>query len=109
MGYGQSSTGCANDYVVTSGANLLVAADIVKPKHEQRQPGKRKRGGQRGHFGYTRELLAREELDGINESELTTCPDCGTGLNPKRVDEVKRNQIAELVERPVEQPGIAAR
>jgi len=36
------------------------SSDITKPKHEQRQPGKRKRGGQKGHKGVKREMLPAE-------------------------------------------------
>ena len=78
------------------------SSDIVKPKNEQRQPGKRKRGGQPGHFGCSREWLSREELDDVTELELEECPQCGVQLNGERDPEVKRDQIAELVARPVE-------
>lgn len=78
------------------------SSDITKPPGEQRQPGKRKRGGQRGHFGCSREPLPREKLNGVKEVELKKCPDCGEELNNERTDEIKRDQIAELVSCPVE-------
>jgi len=78
------------------------SSDIVKPKEEQRQPGKRKIGGQKGHIGFNRELLPESELDRINEiPDLTHCPSCRSELDEARMGE-KIQQTAELVLRPIE-------
>jgi len=77
------------------------SSDIVKPKSEQRQRGKRKAGGQRGHKGFQRELLPAEQVEEHHEVELRQCPDCGEELEGKREEEVLVQQMAELAECPV--------
>jgi transposase len=76
------------------------SSDIVKPKHEQRQPGKRKQGGQKGRKGVTRRSLRASEIDRTIEYDISHCPDCATKLQ-KQVVEVKKHQSFELVEKPV--------
>lgn len=75
------------------------SSDITKPKHEQRQPGERKAGGQPGHKGMKRELLPADKVENL---DLHECPDCGEQLNEKREEEARIHQTIELKENPVE-------
>lgn len=65
-----------------------------KPK---REPGKRPRGGQKGHKGNGRKLKATESVDRVVVSKATICKECGCLLlgedpNPNR------HQVAEIPE-----------
>ena len=77
------------------------SSDITKPAHEQRQPGKRRTGGQPKHAGHRRALLPPEKVDQIEELELEVCPDCGKEFGAERHEEVIIQQTIELPERPV--------
>lgn len=79
------------------------SSDIVKPAHQQRQSGKRRCGGQPGHEGVKHALLPADKVDRVEpDLELVRCPDCGGELEQERCDKVLIQQIAELVEKPVE-------
>ena len=78
------------------------SSDIVKPPHEQRQRGKRKSGGQLGHPGTRRDLLPPEKVDHILDWEETECPLGHGKLEPHRCGETIVQQVAELVDKPVE-------
>lgn len=78
------------------------SSDITKPQHQQRQPGKRKRGGQRGHRGVKRELLPAEEVDEVVVlPALESCPECCRRLSEEGEPEVLVQQSIELPEKPV--------
>ena len=53
------------------------SSDIIKPKHEQRQPGVRKPGGQMKHAGFKHSLKPKSEVDKFEEYKLSACPECG--------------------------------
>jgi transposase len=78
------------------------SSDITKPKHQQRQPGKRKRGGQKGHKGAKREMLLPEEVDEVVEmSAPESCPGCCGQFSEQEHPEVLVQQSVELPEKPV--------
>lgn len=86
----------------SSNSSKPPSSDITKPKHEQRQPGKRKRGGQKGHKGVKREMLPPEEVDDIEKvPSLEHCPDCCAKLLEEEHSEVLIQQSIELPEKPV--------
>jgi transposase len=79
------------------------SSDITKPKSQQRQPGKRKRGGQRGHKGIKREMLPPEEVDEVVEIPAPrSCPECCGQLSEEEAPEVLVQQSVELPEKPVQ-------
>lgn len=75
------------------------SSDITKPSGQCRQPGKRKRGGQKGHKGFFRKPL---EADKIQELHLEHCPECGSNLGGEKEEHIRIQQQAELVAKPVE-------
>ena len=77
------------------------SSDITKPPHEQRQPGKRRAGGQPKHPGHRRALLPPEQVDHVEELELSVCPDCGVELEAERHQDVLIQQSIELPEKPI--------
>lgn len=83
----------------SSNSSKPPSSDITKPKHEQRQPGERKTGGQPGHKGMKRDFLSADKVKNL---ELCRCPDCGERLNKEREEEVRIQQTIELKEKPVE-------
>jgi hypothetical protein len=70
-----------------------------KSKGFQAKPRK-KRGPKYGHEGTTRNGFA--QIDNQIELNLEKCPKCSTPLEKVASEPVKRTQIAELVEKPVE-------
>jgi transposase len=71
----------------------------------RRSPSPRKQGGQPGHEGKTRKLLAESKLDEVIDHWPTSCSGCGHDLDPSIHDLVgkpHRHQVAEL-------PAIAVR
>lgn len=77
------------------------SSDITKSKSEQRQPGKRKRGGQKGRHGKARVRFSKDEIDRVEELSLSECPDCGELLSEINPD-VIIHQSVQLPEQPVE-------
>lgn len=75
------------------------SSDIVKPKHEQRQPGVRKIGGQTKHPGVKHELLAPEKVDFFKTLKLDACPGCSGKLILN--NKTKIIQQYEFVEKPI--------
>ena len=78
------------------------SSDIVKPIQEQRQPGKRKAGGQPWHPGVKRQMFKPEEIDRVEEVEAFECPECGGRLEEAWAEEVYIQQMVELKEKPVD-------
>lgn len=76
------------------------SSDITKPTHEQRQPGKRRSGGQPHHKGKTRLLLPPEDVDDTLDLPIEHCPKCGSSVETR--DEVFIEQTIELREDPIE-------
>lgn len=62
-------------------------------------PSPRKQGGQPGHQGTTRKLLAESELDEVIDHWPASCSGCGAGLDPSAHEpagEPRRHQVTEL-------------
>jgi len=83
----------------SSNSSKPPSSDITKPKSEQRQPGKRKIGGQKGPPGSFRQAFSPEQVNRRKKLNLSKCPDCNTEL--EQTDEVQTHQQAELREKPV--------
>ena len=83
----------------SSNSSKPPSSDIINPKSEQRQPGQRKIGGQKGHEGNFRKSFSPEQVDRIRKLKLSKCPDCQSRLKP--ADKIQVHQQAELKEKPV--------
>lgn len=62
-------------------------------------PSERKQGGQPGHEGRTRELVAEDRLDEVFDHWPASCSGCGAALDPadrQTVGEPHRHQVTEL-------------
>jgi len=77
------------------------SSDIVKPLKDQRQPGKRKIGGQPGHVGKNRTLLSPAHVDEVVPHVVELCPDCGTKLTVDATANPIVQQVIELIEKPI--------
>jgi transposase len=67
---------------------------VKKPEKKQKSSGK-KRGGQPGHPGYKRELVAVEECQVVEDYIPTECSKCGEKLTGKDPNPY-RHQVVEL-------------
>ena len=76
------------------------SADAYKKKSKEIQRRKKKQGPKYGHEGSTRNGFA--EVDHRVELPLEHCPDCGSEVERVANAPVRRHQIAELVNKPVE-------
>lgn len=76
------------------------SSDGYKRKSKAIVPHQRKQGPKYGHEGKTRNGF--EQVDHRLELPLAQCPVCGSELERDATVATKRQQIAELVERPVE-------
>ena len=65
------------------------------PKRPKRKPSGRKRGGQPGHEGRTRELLLPEQVDEIFELKPEKCGRCGAALRGADLSP-QRRQVTEV-------------
>lgn len=83
----------------SSNSSKPPSSDITKPKGEQRQPGKRKIGAQKGHKGTWRKEFDKSEIDRRKDLKVTQCPECKAKLEV--TEKVRVHQQAELVEKPV--------
>lgn len=83
----------------SSNSSKPPSSDITKPKNEQRQSGKRKIGGQKGHNGSWRRSFTAPEVDEIKELRVSRCPDCNVSLD--QLENMTIQQQAELSEKPV--------
>lgn len=77
------------------------SSDIVKPKAAQKQRGKRKAGGQKGHPRWQRAVLPPARVDHVHELGLEQCPGCGDVLAPVPEAAVLTQQRVELAVQPV--------
>lgn len=78
------------------------SSDIVKKPQEQRKPGERKIGAQKGHKGHKRNEIPPEQIDFTKKMELSHCPDCGQSMKFSETHkEVLIQQVIEIVEKPV--------
>ena len=59
-------------------------------------PSGRTRGGQPGHEGSSRLVLAPEAVDAVEEHWPEQCPDCGTALSRDAAGAVVREQVWEV-------------
>ena len=74
----------------SSNSSKPPSSDITRPKSQQRQPGKRKIGGQPGHPRHERLPFPESDIKTVSNYHLSSCPECGnaevTFLNqPPRV------------------------
>jgi transposase len=53
------------------------SSDITRPKHQQRQKGKRKIGAQPGHPRHDRAAIPEEDIKTFHDYRLEACPKCG--------------------------------
>ena len=53
------------------------SSDITKPKHQQRQKGKRKIGAQPGHPKHERPAFPERDITKSHDYRLAACPHCG--------------------------------
>ena len=68
-------------------------------------PSGRKKGGQKGHTGHTREFLPEDRLTDVKNYIPTECPDCHVDLprEPRREDpQPRRHQVWEIPYAPPE-------
>lgn len=65
-----------------------------KPEKKQHHSGK-KRGGQKGHAGYSRELIPVEKCQSVADHIPTECRKCGNKLSGKDANPY-RHQVVEL-------------
>ena len=69
---------------------------LKKKATSQRQKGKRKSGGQKGHKGHTLEMVTHP--DHSVSHTLTTCPHCQTDVSAVSVERVEKRQVFDLPE-----------
>lgn len=69
---------------------------LKKKPASQRQKGKRKSGGQKGHKGHTLEMITHP--DHSVSHALTTCPHCQTDVRAVSVERVEKRQVFDLPE-----------
>jgi transposase len=88
-------------------SSLPPSQDLIKksekPKLKQESPAeasKRSRGGQPGHKGSTRYGFAR--VDRCEILRPQGCESCGMGVDALQTIKVEKQQVAQLVERPIE-------
>lgn len=77
------------------------SSDIVKPRAEQRQRGKRKAGGQKGHPRWKHERIPLSRVDQVHELVLEQCPACGDALREAPEAFPLSQQRVELAVQPV--------
>lgn len=65
------------------------------PPNPKKKKGKRKRGGQPGHKGVTRKLVALEDVDESYDLKPETCGKCGDGLSGEDAFP-DRHQVTEI-------------
>lgn len=80
--------------------DLIQKSEKPKQKNEAAEEGKRKPGGQPGHPGRTRKGFGR--VDHYEVLRPQKCPDCGGEQFVDSPIAVQRQQVARLVERPIE-------
>lgn len=80
--------------------DLIRKSEKPKQKNEADVEGKRKPGGQPGHPGRTRKGFGR--VDRYEVLRPQKCPDCGGEEFVDSPIAVQRQQVARLVERPIE-------
>ena len=79
-------------------SNRPPSSDTPRQKAERRRPGgsEKKRGGQPGHVGLTRALVAEEKESEFKHLFPSACENCWTPLSSEGVIGVKRYQSVEL-------------
>jgi transposase len=76
------------------------SSDAYKKKSKAIKPRQKKQGPKYGHDGTTRNGFAY--VNHTVELDLEHCPECGNEVTPIPDAPVRRQQIAELVDKPVE-------
>lgn len=67
---------------------------LKKKPTSQREKGKRKTGGQKGHKGSTLKMVT--EPDHVVSHVLTTCPHCQTDVSDVAVERVEKRQVFDI-------------
>lgn len=80
--------------------DLLVKSEKPQESTQKAQEGKRKPGGQPGHLGKTRKGFGR--VDKYEVLRPRKCPNCGGEQFSEVAVAVQKQQVAKLVERPIE-------
>ena len=80
--------------------DLLKKSEKPKASTETTESGKRKPGGQPGHVGKTRKGFGK--VDRYEVLRPKRCPECGSEAFLELPVGVQRQQVARLVERPIE-------
>lgn len=80
--------------------DLLKKSEKPKAVTETVEEGKRKPGGQLGHAGKTRKGFGRVDRYSIHRPEV--CPNCGSLEFSQQPVAIQVQQVAQLVERPIE-------
>lgn len=69
---------------------------LKKKPRRQREKGKRKSGGQKGHEGHTLERVAHPDY--VVHHALAMCPHCQTDVRDVAVEQVEKRQVFDLPE-----------
>lgn len=80
--------------------DILKKSEKPKAVAETAEEGKRKPGGQPGHAGKTRKGFGRVDRYSIHRPEV--CPNCGSLEFSQQPVAIQVQQVAQLVERPIE-------
>ena len=80
----------------SSNSSKPPSSDITRPKPKQRQPGKRKIGGQPGHPRHLRQPFSDDEIDDFFNYRFDVCPKCGSTEIELADDKPREIQQIEL-------------
>lgn len=83
----------------SSNSSKPPSSDIVKPIRPRKPPGKRKKGGQKGHQRTVRPVIPEDELDWLTQYSFEQCPCCGGPVTTDTENPVSRVQQIEIVSR----------
>lgn len=67
---------------------------LKKKSRSQREKGKRKSGGQKGHKGSTLKMVT--EPDHVVHHPLTSCPHCRTDISDVAVERIEKRQVFDI-------------
>jgi transposase len=82
----------------STNSSLPPSSDGSSVKRPAKKPTGRKRGGQKGHRGHHRQLIAAERVDELREHHPAQCGHCGRGLSG--AEEAKPAWVHQVVDLP---------